>query len=494
MSAMLWERDALGLAAYLGTAASFFLLALGAVIYNGAKTDPELARVHPSDLWRLDGKLDRGPYLLLGFGLMAVKYNLERLVAGAAYGRQWSVLAHYLHAPHIDPGVLSGPDAGFYQTMVVMTLPFVWTGMALTVRRLRSAGLPPALSALFFVPFVNLLFFLALASLPRVPAVAPGRFLDRFVPRSKAGSAAMSAVLGGAVTLVAAPVWEALSSGYTAGLFVGFPFTLGLSSALLYGYHSERGYLESLAVTAVTTAFAALAVFAAAVEGLICIALAAPLAFVLAAMGATVGYFIQLRRDRNLLPLAALFAGLPLLTGAESATAPAEAALPVRTSVEVDAPPEAVWPNVVSFSELPPPEHWLFRLGFAYPLRATIDGRGVGAVRRCEFTTGAFVEPITVWDEPRRLAFTVASQPPPMKETSWVTDLRPRHLDGFLVSEGGEFLLEPLPGGRTRLTGTTWYRHAIAPSWYWRPLSDAVIHRIHARVLGHVAAASALGT
>ena len=71
--------------------------------------------------------------------------------------------------------------AGFYQTMVVMTLPFVWTGMALTVRRLRSAGLPPALSLLFFVPFVNFLFFLALASLPRVPAVAPGRFLDRFV-------------------------------------------------------------------------------------------------------------------------------------------------------------------------------------------------------------------------------------------------------------------------------------------------------------------------
>ncbi|TPW19020.1 MAG: hypothetical protein FD126_3105, partial [Elusimicrobia bacterium] len=262
------------------------------------------------------------------------------------------------------------------------------------------------------------------------------------------------------------------------------------SSALLYGYHGERGYAETMGVAALTTGLAAVAVFAAAVEGLICIAMAAPLAFVLAAMGATVGFFIQRRGDRNLLAAAALFAGLPILTGAESATAPAEEALPVRTSVEVDAPPEAVWPNVVSFSELPPPEHWVFRLGFAYPLRATITGRGVGAVRRCEFTTGAFVEPITVWDEPRRLAFSVTSQPPPMRETSWYPDIRPRHLDDFLVSEGGEFLLEPLPGGRTRLTGTTWYRHAIAPSWYWRPLSDAVIHRIHTRVLEHVAAAA----
>lgn len=474
------------MALLLGVAAALLLLTLCAVIYNGAKTDPELARIHPRDLWRVDGKIDRGPYLLLGFGLMAVKFNLERLVAGVLFDRPWSVLAHYLHAPELDPRAMAGVDGGFYQALVVTTLPFVWTGVALTVRRLRSAGLPPALSVLFFAPFVNFLFFLALASLPRVPAVAPAGFLDRFVPRSKAGAAAMSAVLGGAATLVLAPLWEGLSSGYTAGLFIGFPFTLGLSSSLLFGYHEERGYWETMGAAAMTTGLAAVAVFAAAVEGLICIAMAAPLAFALAAMGATVGYFIQRRGDRALLPAAAVFVALPLLTGAESATAPRAAALPVRTSVVVDAPPEAVWPNVVSFSELPAPEHWVFRLGFAYPVRASLTGRGVGAVRRCEFTTGAFVEPITAWEEPRRLAFSVTEQPPPMRETSWYPDIRPRHLDGFLVSEGGEFLLEPLPGGRTRLTGTTWYRHAIAPSWYWRPWSDAVIHRIHARVLAHV--------
>lgn len=119
-------------------------------------------------------------------------------------------------------------------------------------------------------------------------------------------------------------------------------------------------------------------------------------------------------------------------------------------------------------------------------MRATIKGRGVGAVRNCEFTTGSFVEPVTVWDEPRLLKFSVTSQPSPMKESSWYPDLHPVHLDGFLVSEGGQFELEPLPNGRTRLTGTTWYRHEIRPSWYWRPFSDAIIHRIHERVLEHV--------
>ena len=48
-----------------------------------------------------------------------------------------------------------------------------------------------------------------------------------------------------------------------------------------------------------------------------------------------------------------------------------------------------------------------FKTGLAYPLRARLVGAGVGAVRHCEFTTGAFVEPITVWDAPHRLAFDV---------------------------------------------------------------------------------------
>src|SRR5207237_6823083 len=75
----------------------------------------------------------------------------------------------------------------------------------------------------------------------------------------------------------------------------------------------------------------------------------------------------------------------------------------VVTSVEIAAPPEKVWPHVQGFADLPPPAEWFFRTGIAYPVRARISGTGVGAVRRCEFSTGPFVEPITVWDPPRRL-------------------------------------------------------------------------------------------
>ena len=55
---------------------------------------------------------------------------------------------------------------------------------------------------------------------------------------------------------------------------------------------------------------------------------------------------------------------------------------------------------VVSFPPLAEPGDRLFRTGIAYPTRAEIHGHGVGAVRHCVFSTGTFVEPIEVWDEP----------------------------------------------------------------------------------------------
>lgn len=158
----------------------------------------------------------------------------------------------------------------------------------------------------------------------------------------------------------------------------------------------------------------------------------------------------------------------------------------VRSAVVIDATPHVVWRNVVSFPDLPPPQHWLFRTGVAFPLAATIDGRGPGAVRKCTFSTGSFIEPIEVWDEPHILRFSVVDNPPPMEEWSIYENLHPPHLDGYFVSEAGQFQLTPLAGGGTRLEGSTWYRHNMRPGAYWRLWSNFMIHRIHFRVLHHV--------
>ena len=80
------------------------------------------------------------------------------------------------------------------------------------------------------------------------------------------------------------------------------------------------------------------------------------------------------------------------------------------------------------------------------------------------------------------LAFDVTKQPPPMKELS-PYDIHPPHLDGHLESKRGEFRLEKIDGGKTRLIGTTWHKHNMWPATYWRTWSDFLIGRIHQRVL-----------
>jgi hypothetical protein len=200
--------------------------------------------------------------------------------------------------------------------------------------------------------------------------------------------------------------------------------------------------------------------------------MAAPLAFPLSAFGGACAYAVQKRHLRTETPviLTALLLFAPGVEWMEHIAAVPSSVYIVRTSIDVQAPPERVWKQVVAFSEIPPPTEWMFRAGIAYPIRAEMLGSGVGAERHCVFSTGSFVEPIEIWDAPRRLKFSVTSNPPPMEEWTPYSHIEPPHLHGFLVSEGGQFLLIPLANGGTHLEGTTWYRHGLWPSGYWRAL------------------------
>jgi Polyketide cyclase / dehydrase and lipid transport len=225
-----------------------------------------------------------------------------------------------------------------------------------------------------------------------------------------------------------------------------------------------------------------------ALEGLICLIMSAPITVPLGFFGALVGYVIQSRpwlTDQTLTLTLALLLVLPCLMAAETAHEPEPVVRAVDTEVIIDAPPAKVWPHVIAFPPLPEPDDWFFQSGIAYPQRANIDGTGVGAVRYCVFSTGTFVEPIEVWQPPSLLGFRVTEQPDPMLEWSPYT-IHPAHLDHCLCSHQGQFRLVALPGGRTRLIGTTWYSNRMWPAAYWNLWSDYIIHRIHGRVLAHI--------
>jgi hypothetical protein len=218
-------------------------------------------------------------------------------------------------------------------------------------------------------------------------------------------------------------------------------------------------------------------------EGAVCIVMALPLVMVLGALGGWLVY----RAGHSRLGTGS--AVMLLLLPPASLTWDASARPPifeVRTAIEIAAPPENVWMHVVSFSELPEPREWFFRAGVAYPRRARIVGSGPGAIRYCEFSTGPFVEPIEVWNEPRLLRFRVTANPAPLREWSPYGELQPRHLHGYLTSKEGQFRLTRLANNHTLLEGTTWYQHGLWPAEYWRWWSDAIIHRIHMRVLIHI--------
>ena len=218
-------------------------------------------------------------------------------------------------------------------------------------------------------------------------------------------------------------------------------------------------------------------------EGLICTVMAMPLAVPLGVLGSWLVYRIRSSR------LGARSVAMLLLLPPASLTWDAKAPPPVfeaRSSIEIAATRELVWKHIVRFSELPEPREWFFRAGLAYPRQARTEGSGADAVRYCDFSTGRVVEPIEVWDEPRMLRFRVTENPAPMRELSLYADVLPKHLHGYMISKQGQFQLTRLSNNHTLLEGTTWYQHGLWPAEYWRWWSDAIIHRIHMRVLQHV--------
>jgi uncharacterized membrane protein YhaH (DUF805 family) len=440
------------------------------------------ALVNPLD-WR--GTLGRGAYAAWGACLFAAKFALDRFLVAEFLGKPFSPRHYWIPGDLLGP--LARPSAWSAGGAVLLaaTLPFLWMGLSLTARRLRSAGQPLLFVLLFFLPAVNLLFFLLLCVLPQRTREERGArepsFLRLLLPKSRAGNALAAAIL--TMAPVTALVWAGTKwlGEYGWGLFLGVPFVLGFLSSLLHGLHGPQSLRSCFGVAMLSLLFTCGLLVVIAAEGAICLLMAAPLALPIALLGALFGRAFHGTPARN--GLLALLVGLPLLLGAERAE---PELIEVRSALEIDAPPGVVWRNVVAFAELPPPEELLFRTGLAYPIRAEIRGSGVGAVRHCVFSTGPFVEPIETWDEPRCLAFSVVDQPAPMHEWSPWPGLRPPHVDGYFVSRRGRFLLEPLPGGRTRLEGATWYTHRIEPAAYWKLWSDAIIHRIHLRVLRHV--------
>ena len=438
------------------------------------------------------GTIDRWPYVWQGAVLLGLKYNLDRTVAWWGFHRPW-YFWNYIE-PHRSAAIDAVPpqEWSFYLILLLTSLPFLAIGILLTLRRLRSAGLPLTLCLLFFVPVVNLVFFVVLSVIPK-RSFETGTdenlgWLYRWIPTSAVGSAVASTVIVGMIGITLAEIGTSVFRNYGWGLFVALPFAIGLVSVLIYAGREKRSFASCMMVALLPLLFIGCGLLALAAEGVICLIMAAPIGIILSLLGGMVGHAIVSRRERGLPPpaMALIFLSLPFMMGMENRADPQSPMLCVRTSVVINAPPETVWANVIAFPPIPSERDWLLRTGIAYPTRAEILGHGVGSIRHCIFSTGQFVEPIEVWDEPKLLKFSVAAQPEPLEELSPYPRIETAHLHGYLQSHEGQLQLTALPGGKTLLEGTTWYTDQMWPSAYWQLWSDFIIHHIHLRVLNHI--------
>ena len=440
-------------------------------------------------LWfSLSAPVTRTQYIVTGFSLMLLKYLGEFLIIYSTTGNIYPITAFLNPLLKERMDVITTMTHFVPWVLFIFTFPFLWISISMSVRRSVAATGSSSLGLLILVPFLNFLMMLIFCILPdlkrpsmktdRTPAVAA-------LPSKRVRSAIIGMFLSIAGSLVLYGLSITVFQSYGILIFFGMPVLIGVVTSYMFNRHCLQSLGQSVIVAELGVLLCSGTLLLLAFEGFICIAMLYPLAAVITILGAIIGRSMAATNASGGHVTVSLMCLLPLLAGADIVDNETPV-YEVISSVVVDAPPEDVWPNVIGFSELDAPPAWYFELGIAYPLRATIDGEGLGAIRHCEFSTGPFVEPVTVWDKPNRLAFDVTEQPRAMNELSPYRHVHPPHLDGYLNCRRGEFRLKRLPNNRTLLEGSTWYEFKMYPQGYWTLWSDLSIHLIHERVLNHI--------
>ena len=222
-------------------------------------------------------------------------------------------------------------------------------------------------------------------------------------------------------------------------------------------------------------------------EGVICLVMAAPLGYLEMVLG-----FHVARRMGGIdpgAPTGPQLSMIPVLLVSAAVglrVTPATAEEEESTMLIIDAPPEKIWPLLFNLSEVPQPEFLAFKAGVAHPIRTESEGDTVGSRRRCVLTTGTMEEFIRISDRNRHLRFEVTKTPDAMTEFNPFRRTNLRHGADYFWVQWGEFVLTPLPDGRTQLTGTSRYSYRLYPASYWRLWTDSMVEQTHLLVMNEI--------
>lgn len=295
---------------------------------------------------------------------------------------------------------------------------------------------------------------------------------------------ALTGALVGAVVGVGGTALYTHGMGeYGTALFVGLPVLQGMVAAFVTQTKGPRTWSACGGSAMFSVLLSGIVLIFFAMEGAVCLLMGSPLIVGLALLGSWLGWLAgggkRQGEMRFALPSVAILA--LAVSGGSILPAP-ESSGEVTTVWRLPAPPDRVWPHVLSLPSLPAPEWWLFRLGVAYPVRSATKSDGD---RVCELSTGSMPEVVTAREERRRLAFRVLATPAAMHELNPFGEVHAPHLTSVYRGKEGEFLLEP-EGTGTRVTARSSYGLRMGPFWYWRLWTDSIVAHVHERVVRQI--------
>lgn len=208
-------------------------------------------------------------------------------------------------------------------------------------------------------------------------------------------------------------------------------------------------------------------------EGVICLVIVSPLIFCFVITGASIGR-AMFKRNNNTMNIS--FVSLLLFAFVIDSKATHYYENEVSDTIIVNATPDKVWKNVVSFKRIEEPnKYWLFRIGMPSPIESTVEGNYKGAGRKCIFSNGyVFGERIATYQPNEDLTFDIINQP------------RDPEIMGHIDILKGQFLLKDNGNGTTTLTGNSWYKLYVFPVWYYDIWAQSITRNVHLRVMEHI--------
>lgn len=266
------------------------------------------------------------------------------------------------------------------------------------------------------------------------------------------------------------------------------PFAAGFITIFLVERHQPKPVWVWLLLPWVPLLGGSLGTMVTLWEGFICVIMFAPIGMICASLGGLLaGLVIRIPRSiaaKN--ACLAVIALLPLLTH------PWLRDFMTRRDVRtvenqrvIHASPTLVWKNIERVPRIAPEElpfSWSHRIGFPSPVEATLSSEGVGGVRHATFEGGVlFIENVDTWEPERRLAFSIHAQTDQIPPTT--LDEHVRVGGPFFDVLRGEYTIEPLPNGDTRLHLASRHRISTDFNWYARFWTDAVMADLQETIL-----------